>query len=67
MSRRDLLIAKLSDQMDPDNARALVDEVIAEATLNAEPPGCDCYTPSEDVEEHAQDCNWRRAKEASKV
>ena len=33
MSRRDLLIAKLSDEMDPDNAAALVDEVIREETL----------------------------------
>jgi hypothetical protein len=33
-----------------------------EATFAAEPPGCDCYTPSDDVEEHAQDCTWRQAK-----
>ncbi len=34
MSRRDLLIAKLSDTMDPDNARALVDEVIREREMD---------------------------------
>jgi hypothetical protein len=30
MSRRDVLLGKLSDTMDPDNARALLDEVIRE-------------------------------------
>jgi predicted transcriptional regulator len=30
MSRRDVVISKLSDTMDPDNARALLNEVIRE-------------------------------------
>lgn len=31
MSRRDVVIAKLSATMDPDNARALLDEVVRES------------------------------------
>lgn len=34
MSRRDVLIGKLSDTMDPDNARALLDEVVREQHLD---------------------------------
>jgi hypothetical protein len=50
MTRRDDLIDKLSDQMDPENAARFVDEVINEALSLRDPD----YRPESDAAENAR-------------
>ncbi len=56
MSRRDVLIGKLADTMDADNARALMDEVTRERELDL---FCDHSVALEFVRELASvPCEW---------